>query len=184
MPDHVHLLLTPLEAKTGRWVPLGELLKSIKSYSALRVNRQRARAGPLWQDESFDRIIRDARDLEEKWQYMWHNPVTAGLVSRPEEYHWFWSSGLGLGELAVETDRPEAGPPQVGPPEAGPPRVNGPVAASDAFFPFRDGPDILIDTGVTAIIQPGGSKRDAQVIAACDERGVAMIFAGTRHFRH
>lgn len=59
-----------------------------------------------------------------------------------------------------------------------------PVAASDAFFPFRDGPDILMDAGVSAIIQPGGSKRDAEVIAACDERGVAMIFTGARHFRH
>ncbi|MCG3131670.1 MAG: Bifunctional purine biosynthesis protein PurH [Phycisphaerae bacterium] len=58
------------------------------------------------------------------------------------------------------------------------------VAASDAFFPFRDGPDLLMDAGVTAIIQPGGSKRDAEVIAACDERGAAMIFTGTRHFRH
>lgn len=61
---------------------------------------------------------------------------------------------------------------------------SSPVAASDAFFPFRDGPDILMDAGVTAIIQPGGSKRDAEVIAACDERGAAMIFTGTRHFRH
>lgn len=58
------------------------------------------------------------------------------------------------------------------------------VAASDAFFPFRDGPDLLMDAGVSAIIQPGGSKRDAEVIAACDERGVAMIFTGARHFRH
>jgi phosphoribosylaminoimidazolecarboxamide formyltransferase/IMP cyclohydrolase len=63
-------------------------------------------------------------------------------------------------------------------------KLAGSVAASDAFFPFRDGPDILIDAGVTAIIQPGGSKRDADTIAACDERGVAMIFTGTRHFRH
>jgi phosphoribosylaminoimidazolecarboxamide formyltransferase/IMP cyclohydrolase len=62
--------------------------------------------------------------------------------------------------------------------------VDGPVAASDAFFPFRDGPDILLDAGVTAIIQPGGSKRDDETIAACDERGAAMIFTGTRHFRH
>lgn len=60
----------------------------------------------------------------------------------------------------------------------------GSAAASDAFFPFRDGPDILIDAGVTAIIQPGGSKRDAETIAACDARGVAMIFTGTRHFKH
>lgn len=63
-------------------------------------------------------------------------------------------------------------------------KLAGAAAASDAFFPFRDGPDILIDAGVTAIIQPGGSKRDADTIAACNERGVAMVFTGTRHFRH
>jgi phosphoribosylaminoimidazolecarboxamide formyltransferase/IMP cyclohydrolase len=63
-------------------------------------------------------------------------------------------------------------------------RLRGAAAASDAFFPFRDGPDLLMDAGVTAIIQPGGSKRDEETIAACDERGVAMIFTGTRHFRH
>jgi phosphoribosylaminoimidazolecarboxamide formyltransferase/IMP cyclohydrolase len=63
-------------------------------------------------------------------------------------------------------------------------KLRGAVAASDAFFPFRDGPDILMDAGVTAMIQPGGSKRDADTIAACDERNVAMIFTGTRHFKH
>jgi len=63
-------------------------------------------------------------------------------------------------------------------------KLAGAVAASDAFFPFRDGPDLLIEAGVKAIIQPGGSKRDADTIAACDERGVAMIFTGTRHFKH
>lgn len=62
--------------------------------------------------------------------------------------------------------------------------ADGAVAASDAFFPFRDGPDLLMDTGVTAIIQPGGGKRDEETIRACDERGAAMIFTGTRHFRH
>jgi len=62
--------------------------------------------------------------------------------------------------------------------------ASSPVAASDAFFPFPDGPETLMDAGVTAIIQPGGSKKDEQVIAACDERNVAMIFTGTRHFRH
>ncbi|MHC5111687.1 MAG: bifunctional phosphoribosylaminoimidazolecarboxamide formyltransferase/IMP cyclohydrolase [Planctomycetota bacterium] len=60
----------------------------------------------------------------------------------------------------------------------------GAVAASDAFFPFRDGPDILADAGVTAIIQPGGSKRDDDTVAACNERGLAMIHTGCRHFRH
>ena len=60
----------------------------------------------------------------------------------------------------------------------------GSAAASDAFFPFRDGPDILIDAGISALIQPGGSKRDEETIAGCDERNVAMIFTGTRHFKH
>jgi len=60
----------------------------------------------------------------------------------------------------------------------------GAVAASDAFFPFPDGPTILMDAGVTAIIQPGGSKRDEDTIKACDERNVAMIMTGTRHFKH
>ena len=60
----------------------------------------------------------------------------------------------------------------------------GTYAASDAFFPFRDGLDLLADAGITAIIQPGGSVRDAEVIAAANERGMAMIFTGERHFRH
>jgi phosphoribosylaminoimidazolecarboxamide formyltransferase/IMP cyclohydrolase len=60
----------------------------------------------------------------------------------------------------------------------------GTYAASDAFFPFRDGVDLLADAGITAIIQPGGSVRDAEVIAAANERGVAMVFTGERHFRH
>ncbi len=59
----------------------------------------------------------------------------------------------------------------------------GSVAASYAFFPFRDGPDLFIDAGVSALIQPGGSKRDADTVAACDQRGVAMVFTGTRRFR-
>jgi phosphoribosylaminoimidazolecarboxamide formyltransferase/IMP cyclohydrolase len=63
-------------------------------------------------------------------------------------------------------------------------RSRGAVLASDAFFPFRDGPDAALDAGVAAIIQPGGSKRDDEVIAACNERHVPMVFTGRRHFRH
>jgi phosphoribosylaminoimidazolecarboxamide formyltransferase/IMP cyclohydrolase len=58
------------------------------------------------------------------------------------------------------------------------------AAASDAFFPFRDGLDAVVDAGASCVIQPGGSMRDAEVIAAADERGVAMVFTGVRHFRH
>ncbi|MCE9590820.1 MAG: bifunctional phosphoribosylaminoimidazolecarboxamide formyltransferase/IMP cyclohydrolase [Planctomycetes bacterium] len=63
-------------------------------------------------------------------------------------------------------------------------RSQNAVAASDAFFPFRDGPDLLIAAGVKAIVQPGGSKRDDETIAACDAAGVSMMFTGNRHFRH
>ncbi len=62
--------------------------------------------------------------------------------------------------------------------------VAGSVVASDAFFPFRDGLDVLAKAGATAVIQPGGSVRDAEVIAAADEQNVAMVFTGFRHFRH
>ncbi len=60
----------------------------------------------------------------------------------------------------------------------------GSAVASDAFFPFRDGLDVVIDEGAACVIQPGGSMRDDEVIAAADERGIAMVFTGTRHFRH
>ena len=62
--------------------------------------------------------------------------------------------------------------------------LEGTVVASDAFFPFRDGLDVVIDHGATCVIQPGGSMRDQEVIDAANERGVAMVFSGVRHFRH
>ncbi len=62
--------------------------------------------------------------------------------------------------------------------------LTGSVVASDAFFPFRDGIDVIAESGATAIIQPGGSLRDEEVIAAADEHGMAMVFTGLRHFRH
>lgn len=62
--------------------------------------------------------------------------------------------------------------------------VKGAVVASDAFFPFADGLITAAEAGATAIIQPGGSLRDEEVIAAADERGIAMVFTGMRHFRH
>jgi phosphoribosylaminoimidazolecarboxamide formyltransferase / IMP cyclohydrolase len=60
----------------------------------------------------------------------------------------------------------------------------GSAVASDAFFPFRDGLDVVIDAGAVCVVQPGGSVRDDEVIAAADERGIAMVFTGVRHFRH
>jgi phosphoribosylaminoimidazolecarboxamide formyltransferase/IMP cyclohydrolase len=64
------------------------------------------------------------------------------------------------------------------------PLTRGSVVASDAFFPFADGLLVAIEAGATAVIQPGGSLRDDEVIKAADQHGIAMVFTGTRHFRH
>jgi phosphoribosylaminoimidazolecarboxamide formyltransferase/IMP cyclohydrolase len=63
-------------------------------------------------------------------------------------------------------------------------QVSGSVLASDAFFPFRDGIDAAAEAGIRAVVEPGGSMRDDEVIAAADEHGMAMVFTGMRHFRH
>jgi phosphoribosylaminoimidazolecarboxamide formyltransferase / IMP cyclohydrolase len=63
-------------------------------------------------------------------------------------------------------------------------RAVGGVAASDAFFPFRDGLDVLAAAGVTAIVEPGGSRNDPELITAADEHGISLVFTGERHFRH
>jgi phosphoribosylaminoimidazolecarboxamide formyltransferase/IMP cyclohydrolase len=68
--------------------------------------------------------------------------------------------------------------------KAGAESLRGSVAASDAFFPFRDGLDAVAAAGATAVVQPGGSVKDAEVIAAADEHGLTMVFTGRRHFRH
>jgi phosphoribosylaminoimidazolecarboxamide formyltransferase/IMP cyclohydrolase len=62
--------------------------------------------------------------------------------------------------------------------------ARGAVLASDAFFPFPDGVELALEHGITAFAQPGGSVKDADVVAACDRAGAAMIFTGARHFRH
>ncbi len=62
--------------------------------------------------------------------------------------------------------------------------LTGSVMASDAFFPFRDGIDTAVDAGIRAVIQPGGSMRDEEVIAAANQHDLAMVFTGVRHFRH
>ncbi len=408
MPDHVHLILTPLDAPGGGSYSLGDILHGVKGVSARRISDRRHASGPIWQDESFDRVIRNAKEFEEKLHYVCENPVTAGLEGA-STYEWSiceshpgWSEetssagvdlahklicyfpvetardwnrllagstahtcvfikhtnacGVGIADDPIEAYRRAylgqpnaamggilavdfnvddafadvvmstlqrfkadaeasgcANPPQaffaeviVAPSfdekaveiirtrkpwgervrlltvgdmslpslptdydykriaggmliqtpdllglnesdwrvatERAPTeqemadlrlawlvckhtksnaitlckdgmligngagqmsrvmscriatwlakenghadKLAGSVAGSDAFFPFRDGPDILIGAGVTAIIQPGGSKRDDEVIAAANECGIAMILTGTRHFKH
>ncbi|MFL5196002.1 MAG: bifunctional phosphoribosylaminoimidazolecarboxamide formyltransferase/IMP cyclohydrolase [Microvirga sp.] len=85
--------------------------------------------------------------------------------------------GIGAGQMSrVDSVRLAVEKTQIG--------LEGAVLASDAFFPFADGPELAIEAGVTAIVQPGGSKRDSEVIAAAEEAGVAMVLTGRRHFRH
>ncbi len=97
------------------------------------------------------------------------------------------TAGIGAGQMSrvdsarVAARKAEDAAKAAGWPE---PRTNGSVVASDAFFPFADGLVSAIEAGATAVIQPGGSMRDAEVIAAADEAGIAMVFTGMRHFRH
>lgn len=389
MPDHVHLLITPFEIERNQWVPISKLLQSIKGFSAREINKLRMNHNPVWQDESWDRIVRSDKEFLERYEYIsenpsrrnlgtsypwlwlnnhswkdleqfdqpWRsenmqtlspaghrlesrchsfqvvfvkhtNPCGVGVAADPIEayrraYHGDpnaamggilacgfrvdcefasavmgtlerWGKPAGAGAFfievwispefdddaiqAIRTHKPwgarvrllsrpldhpakmyvrtvASGTLQQSPDLLGlnesdwkvvterapsdaemndlrlawlvakhtksnaisickdgmligngagqmsrvmscrlatwlarenghAEKLPGSVAASDAFFPFRDGPDILIDAGVSALIQPGGSKRDADTIASCNERGIAMIFTGTRHFRH
>lgn len=91
------------------------------------------------------------------------------------------ADGQAIGIGAGQQSRVEAA--HIAARKAGP-RAAGAVAASDAFFPFPDGVDVLAAAGVAAVVQPGGSVRDAEVVAAADEHGMAMVLTGERHFRH
>ncbi len=109
MPDHVHLLMRPLPLpqKNDSVYSLSEVLHSIKSFSAHEVNKVMGRTGPVWNDESFDRLIRSQNDLHEKWNYIWNNPRKIGLVGSMEEYPFIWFPG-NEGEKTVNSHPPEA----------------------------------------------------------------------------
>jgi phosphoribosylaminoimidazolecarboxamide formyltransferase / IMP cyclohydrolase len=129
------------------------------------------------------RVITRTQPSEEQWQallfawrvcrYVRSNAIVLGAGSA--------TIGIGAGQMsrvdsvriAVEKAR-----------EAQPQLLEGSVMASDAFFPFADGPQLAIDAGVKAIIQPAGSVRDEDVVAAADAHGTAMVATGVRHFRH
>lgn len=112
------------------------------------------------------------RDLEFAWKSVRAVKSNAILLSKDGA-----SIGIGMGQVnRVDSAR-------LAVTRAGD-RVKGSVAASDAFFPFADGLQILIEAGITAVVQPGGSVRDDEVIAAAQNAGIAMFFTGTRHFSH
>ncbi len=90
MPTHVHLLLTVLLDEHGWPFELSEILKLIKGVSARSINKLTGRSGPVWQDESFDHVLRSDESFEEKLEYVRQNPVRVGLVKRAEDYPWLW----------------------------------------------------------------------------------------------
>lgn len=90
MPEHVHLLLTPLQDEAGWAFGLPATMKLIKGVSARSVNKLLGSEGPVWQEESFDHVLRSQESMEEKLEYIRQNPVRRGLVEKPEDYRWLW----------------------------------------------------------------------------------------------
>ena len=90
IPDHVHLLLKPLRDANGRPFALVDILQCTKSVTARRINRMLGKSGPVWEDESFDHVLRSDEILREKAGYIRQNPVEARLAHRPKEYRWLW----------------------------------------------------------------------------------------------
>ena len=126
-----------------------------------------------WKQVSGQQVdVQTMKDLEFAWRSVRSVKSNAILLAKSTA-----SVGIGMGQVnRVDSARLAVS-------RAGD-RVKGSVAASDAFFPFADGLQILIDAGVTAVVQPGGSVRDEEVIAAAQMGGIAMFFTGTRHFSH
>ena len=90
MPDHVHLLLTPLADDQGLPHSLPFILKLIKGVSARGVNELAGKSGPVWQEEPFDHVVRSEKSFQEKVEHLRQNPVRRGLVMKPEDYRWLW----------------------------------------------------------------------------------------------
>jgi REP element-mobilizing transposase RayT len=90
MPDHVHLLLRPLRDEGGWPIPLVDILQCLKGATAHRINKLLHTSGPVWEEESFDHVLRSDESLKEKAEYIRQNPVRGGLVSLPDDYRWLW----------------------------------------------------------------------------------------------
>lgn len=90
MADHVHPLFQPLEKIKDGFYSTREIVHSIKSYSANRINKQLNKNGPVWLDENFDRIVMDEKELLEKMGYIVDNPIKPNLVDNPEDYRWIY----------------------------------------------------------------------------------------------
>jgi REP element-mobilizing transposase RayT len=90
MPDHVHIVISPLKDSNGEIYGLSEIMRGIKGASAHSINKTIKRQGHVWQDESFDRVLRSDEKIIEKVEYICQNPVRKGLVKRVDDYPWLW----------------------------------------------------------------------------------------------
>jgi REP element-mobilizing transposase RayT len=90
MPDHVHLLFMPLRDESGWPFALVDIMQCLKSATAHRINKLLHSSGPVWEEESFDHVLRSDESLKDKCEYIRQNPVKAGLVTEPEDYRWLW----------------------------------------------------------------------------------------------
>ena len=173
------------QKKNVRLLQAGEL----PSEAASRLDTKRVTGGLLVQDADqtvFDpdelRVVTkraptasERRDLLFAWNVAWFVKSNAIVYASNEQ-----TVGIGAGQMSRVVSAEIAGLKA----QREGLEVPGAVMASDAFFPFRDGIDAAAEAGIRAVIQPGGSMRDAEVIAAADEHSMAMLFTGTRHFRH
>jgi phosphoribosylaminoimidazolecarboxamide formyltransferase/IMP cyclohydrolase len=165
-----------------------------RGYEQRERDLKRVRGGLLAQDpdrieegrESME-VVTENRPAESQWEDLWFawkvcRQVRSNAIVIAKDGA---TLGIGAGQMsrvdsvkiAIDKARDARGD------EAGE-LLAGSVVASDAFFPFPDGPQLAIEAGATALVQPGGSVRDSEVIAACNEAGAAMVFTGRRHFRH
>jgi phosphoribosylaminoimidazolecarboxamide formyltransferase/IMP cyclohydrolase len=158
-----------------------EELRSTLAGVLLQARDEVVEAGPPWPHDDVKVVTRRAPTADEwtalrfAWRICAHVKSNAVIFTNATQ-----TLAIGAGQVsrvdAVKVAMMKAEEREVS--------LRGSVAASDAFFPFRDGLDAVAAAGATAVVQPGGSVRDAEVIAAADEHGVAMVFTGRRHFRH
>ncbi len=100
MPDHIHLMMKPVVSGSNAEFSLSKILQGLKGFSAREINKTRGAKGALWQDESFDRIVRDYDEYLEKWNYIRLNAVKTGLCQTPEDYPYLWEPGEALEDQA------------------------------------------------------------------------------------
>ena len=160
-------------------------VRSILGALLLQQRDEVSEARDKWSSEGL-KVVTRRQPTDDEWQalrFAWRvmAHVKSNTVIFTDQHR---THAIGAGQMSrvdavkVATMKAAGWDPAVARPLA------GTVAASDAFFPFRDGLDAVVAAGATAVVQPGGSVRDAEVIAAADEHGIAMVFTGRRHFRH